>query len=83
MTRVRRASPHSVWVHPDLPTAHDAIVVLRLWTEAHDPRPRARLLTSAGDPGEPLVGTTAILQALEQVVRSFGEEAAPDHDVRG
>ncbi|MDR7254295.1 hypothetical protein J2X46_003288 [Nocardioides sp. BE266] len=54
---------------------HDVIVVLRLWTEAHDPRPRARLLTGAGEAGEPLMGTTAILEALERVVRSFELDA--------
>ncbi|MBD3925659.1 hypothetical protein IEZ26_13580 [Nocardioides cavernae] len=67
-------------MHPDRPAAHDVIVVLRLWTEAHDPRrPRARLLTGAGDPGEPLIGTTAILKALERVVRSFELEADSGH----
>jgi hypothetical protein len=55
---------------------HGLIVVLRLWTEAHDPRPRARLLVGALEPGEPLIGTTAILGAVESVVRSFEQEAA-------
>lgn len=60
----------------NLPLAHDLIVVLRLWTEAHDSRPRARLLTGGLEPGEPLIGTTAILRAVESVVNSFEEEAA-------
>ena len=76
--RVTRVA-HSLSVHPDQPMADDVIVVLRLWTEAHDPRPRARLLTSAGEPGEPLMGTTAILEALELVVRSFEQEAVSRH----
>jgi hypothetical protein len=70
---------HSLSVQPDRPTAHDVIVVLRLWTEAHDPRPRARLLRGEGEPGEPLMGTTAILEALERVVRSFELEARSGH----
>ena len=56
--------------------AHDVIVVLRLWTEPHDSRPRGRLVTRGAEPGEPLIGTTAILGAVERVVRTFEEEAA-------
>lgn len=78
MTRV----PDSLPVNPERPASHDMIVVLRLWTEAHDPRPRARLLTSACEPGEPLRGTTAIVEAVELVVRSFEQEAAFRPDVR-
>jgi hypothetical protein len=59
---------------------HDLIVVLRLWTEAHDPRPRARLLVGAVEPGEPLIGTTAIVEAVESVVRSFEKEGEPGPD---
>lgn len=57
------------------PPAHDLIVVLRIWTEAHDPRPRARLLAGNLEPGEPLIGTRAILQAVESVVHAFEQEA--------
>jgi hypothetical protein len=62
------------------PPADDRIVVLRLWREAHDPRPRGRLLTGALEPGDPLIGTTAILNALQTVVQSF-EEAATSEPV--
>lgn len=61
----------------NLPLAHDLVVVLRLWSEAHDPRPRARLLTDGLEPGEPLIGTAAILRAVESVVRSFETESGP------
>lgn len=72
VTRVADILP----VHPDRPTAHDVIVVLRLWTEAHDSRPRGRLVTRAAEPGEPLMGTKTILEAVERVIRSFEQEAA-------
>ena len=73
--RVTRAA-HRRSVPPDRPMAQDVIVVLRLWTEAHDSRPRGRLVTRAAEPGEPLMGTIAILEAVERVVRSFEQEAA-------
>ncbi|MET1133294.1 MAG: hypothetical protein ABWX60_07740 [Aeromicrobium sp.] len=67
MTAVKRSTPH------------EQVVVLRLWTEAHDPRPRGRLIVAADEPGEPLIGTPAILAALETVLRSF-EAAGPAQD---
>lgn len=70
---------HNLSMPPDGPATHDLIVVLRLWMEAHDPHPRARLLTGAGEPGEPLMGRAAILEALERLLRSFELEARSGH----
>lgn len=52
----------------------DAVLVLRLWREQHDPRARARLLANASEPadlGEPLIGAAEIVAAVAEKVRAF------------
>jgi len=58
----------------------DSVVVIRLWMEHHDPRPRARLLAGTlpaeepGDPGPAVIGREQILEAVAARIREFEEQ---------
>lgn len=53
----------------------DAVVVLRLWTEPHDRRPRARIFRPEDEDGVVVVGTDAILDLVRRTVeRMSGDD---------
>ena len=58
------------------PHRHDGAIVVRVWTEADDPRVRARVLTTDGDEddddgGEPAIGTASILAIVARLLADF------------
>lgn len=55
----------------------DAVVVLRLWIEPHDPRVRARLLAATSGDGVVAVGIDEIVSAVRAELLRFSQGGAP------